>query len=279
MKIGIFNHHSIADKDPAILAQRAEEFGFDAFWLREHPIIPVVTSGPVPDVLAETVDPFIALARASAVTKTIKLGTSICVVPEHNPLLLAKEVATLDHFSGGRFLFGIGAGFIQEGSEIMGVDWEHRWTQTREAIMAMKALWTTEEAEYHGRYYDFLPVRSFPKPAQKPHPPLLLGGRAKNLFKRIVEYGDGWLLPYIPPRSLISPEQIRQGREVLNELASRVGRDPKSIQVVAFAWLPELDTLKAFEEAGADAVRISLETAGEKEALAKLEEIARTVLG
>jgi probable F420-dependent oxidoreductase len=278
MKIGIFNYHSIADKDPALLAQRAEEFGFDAFWLREHPIIPAVTSGPVPDVLAETVDPFIALARASAVTKTIKLGTSICVVPEHNPLLLAKAVATLDHFSGGRLLFGIGAGFIQEGSKIMGVDWEHRWTQTREAIMAMKALWTTEEAEYHGRYYDFPPVRSFPKPAQQPHPPLLLGGRAKNLFKRIVAYGDGWLLPYIPPRSLISPEQIRQGRETLNELARQAGRDPASIQVVAFAWLPEPDTLQAFEDAGADAVRISLETAGEKEALTKLEEIARTVL-
>jgi probable F420-dependent oxidoreductase len=207
MKIGIFNHHSIADKDPALLAQRAEELGFDSFWIREHPIVPVVTSHSVPDVLSETVDPFIALARASTVTKTIKLGTSICVVPDHNPFLLAKEVATLDHFSGGRFLFGIGGGWI-EGSEIMGADWEHRWTQLREAVMAMTALWTKDEAEYHGRYYAFPPVRSFPKPAQKPHPPILLGGYAKNVFKRIVEYGDGWLPPYIPPRSIISPEQI-----------------------------------------------------------------------
>jgi probable F420-dependent oxidoreductase len=278
MKIGIFNHHSIVDKDPALLAKRAEELGFDAFWLREHPIIPVVTSRPVPEGLSETVDPFIALARASAVTKTIKLGTSICVVPEHNPLLLAKAVATLDHFSGGRVLFGIGAGFIQEGSKIMGVDWEHRWTQTREAIQVMKALWTKEEAEYHGRYYDFPPVRSFPKPAQHPHPPLLLGGRAKNVFQRIVAYGDGWLPPYIPPRAILSPEQIRQGRETLNELARQAGRDPRSIQVVAFCWSYELDMLKAFEDAGADAVRIALETVGEKEALEKLEEIARTVL-
>jgi alkanesulfonate monooxygenase SsuD/methylene tetrahydromethanopterin reductase-like flavin-dependent oxidoreductase (luciferase family) len=179
------------------------------------------------------------------------------VVPEHNPLLLAKEVATLDHFSGGRFLFGIGGGWIQEESEIMETDWEHRWTQIRDAIMAMKELWAKDEAEYHGRYYDFPPVRSFPKPAQNPHPPILLGGRAKNVFKRIVEYGDGWIPPYIPPYSVISPEQIRHGRETLNELASQAGRDPTSIQVVAFSWLPDREAVKAFE------------AAGEKEALAK----------
>jgi alkanesulfonate monooxygenase SsuD/methylene tetrahydromethanopterin reductase-like flavin-dependent oxidoreductase (luciferase family) len=191
----------------------------------------------------------------------------------------SHPVATLDRFSGGRFLFGIGAGFIQEGSEIMGVDFAHRWTQTREAIMAMKELWTKEEAEYHGRYYDFPPVQSLPKPVQHPHPPLLLGGRAKNVFKRIVEYGDGWLPPYIPPRSILSPAQIRQGRETLNELARQAGRDPRSIQVVAFCWSPDLDTLKAVEDAGADTVRISLETAGEQEALVQMEAIARMVFG
>jgi alkanesulfonate monooxygenase SsuD/methylene tetrahydromethanopterin reductase-like flavin-dependent oxidoreductase (luciferase family) len=121
----------------------------------------------------------VALARASAVTKTIKLGTGICLIPERNPLLLAKEVATLDRLSGGRFIFGIGAGWLKEETEIMGGDFAHRWTQTKDAILAMKALWTQDEAEYHGQYYDFPRVRSFPKPAQKPHPPIFLGGSAK----------------------------------------------------------------------------------------------------
>ena len=139
MKIGIFNHHNLVDKDPALLAKKAEELGFDSFWLREDAIIPAVTSSLIDDVILATVDPFIALARASAVTTTIKLGTSICVVPEHNPLMLAKAIATLDHFSKGRFRFGIGAGFIPEAAEIMAVDFEHRWTQTHEAVMAMKS--------------------------------------------------------------------------------------------------------------------------------------------
>jgi alkanesulfonate monooxygenase SsuD/methylene tetrahydromethanopterin reductase-like flavin-dependent oxidoreductase (luciferase family) len=192
--------------------------------------------------------------------------------------MLAKVIATLDHFSKGRFRFGIGAGFIQEAAEIMEVDFEHRWTQTREAVMAMKELWTKHEAEYHGKYYDFPPVRSLPKPFQRPHPPILLGGQAKNLFKRIMEYGDGWIAPYVPPDLIISPEEIRHGRETLNELAYRAGRDPRTIQVVAFCWSPDLELLKAFEESGADEVRIALETPTEKEALAKLEEIARKVL-
>jgi alkanesulfonate monooxygenase SsuD/methylene tetrahydromethanopterin reductase-like flavin-dependent oxidoreductase (luciferase family) len=136
MKVGIFHYLSTAYAlDPAVLAKRAEELGFDSFWLPEHPIMPVkaVTpfplGGPIPAFYADLIDPFVGLARASAVTKTIKLGTGICLVPERNPLLLAKEIATLDHFSGGRFLFGIGAGWLKEETEIMGGDFAHRWTQ------------------------------------------------------------------------------------------------------------------------------------------------------
>ena len=162
MKVGLFHYLSTAYAiDPAILAKRAEELGFDSLWLPEHPIMPVTTvtpfplGGPIPAFYADLIDPFVGLARASAVTKTIKLGTGICLVPERNPLLLAKEIATLDHFSGGRFLFGIGAGWLKEETEIMGGDFAHRWTQTQEAIMAMQALWTQEEAAYHGRYYPY----------------------------------------------------------------------------------------------------------------------------
>jgi probable F420-dependent oxidoreductase len=280
MNVGIFHYLSTAYSiDPAVLAKRAEELGFDSLWLPEHPIFPVTTGspfplgGPIPHFYAEIIDPFVGLARASAVTQTIKLGTGICLVPERNPLLLAKEIATLDHFSGGRFIFGIGAGWVKEETQIMGGDFAHRWTQTQEAIMAMKALWTQEEAEYHGRYYDFPLVQSFPKPAQKPHPPIFLGSvTSPNVFKRIVAWGDGWM-----PVG-VSLEQIKHGREALNELAAQAGRDPRSIQIVAFFVPPDPEALKAFEDAGADAALVALETSGEKKALRKLEEIAQRVL-
>ena len=181
------------------------------------------------------------LARASAVTQTLKLGTGICLVPERNPLLLAKEIATLDHFSGGRFIFGIGAGWVKEETEIMGGDFAHRWTQTQDAIMAMKALWTTEEAEYHGRYYDFPPVRSFPKPAQKPHPPIFLGSvTSPNVFKRIVAWGDGWM-----------PVGVDLSRSSMAERPStnwrpKPARDPRSIQIVAFFVPPDPGSATGF---------------------------------
>ena len=185
IRIGIFVFETGESVDTAVLARRAEELGFESFWVPEHAIIPVSTTsswpgaahGIIPDNYARIVDPFVALARASAVTRTIKLGTGICLIPERNPLLLAKEVATLDHMSGGRVIFGIGAGWHKEETEIMGGNFEHRWTQTREAILAMKELWAKDEAEYHGKYYDFPPVRSYPKPDQKPHPPILARGQ------------------------------------------------------------------------------------------------------
>ena len=168
--------------DPAFMAKKAEELGFESIWYAEHPAVPVhsaspfpATGGEIPWTYSHFTDPYIALARASGVTRTIKLGTGITLVPERNPLLLAKEIASLDRFSGGRFLFGIGTGWLREETELMGGDFVHRWTQTREAIEVMKALWTHDEAEYHGQYFNFPLVRSYPKPAQKPHPPLSSG--------------------------------------------------------------------------------------------------------
>ena len=154
----------------------------------------------------------------------------------------------------------------------MGGNFSHRWSQTHDAILAMKELWTKDEAEYHGKYYDFPPVKSFPKPYQKPHPPILLGGTARNVFKRTVEWGDGWM----PSGS--TSEQIKQGRDTLNQLAVRSGRDPRSIQVLAYTAPADREALKAFEDAGADAAVVRVATASEKEALAELEEIASRVL-
>jgi probable F420-dependent oxidoreductase len=280
MRIGISLFSGRQPIDVAVVAQKAEALGFDSLWLGEHPIIPVHSTSPapgssgrsIPDFYSRLVDPFVALARASAVTTRLKLGTGITLVPERNPLLLAKEVATLDYFSKGRFLFGIGAGWNKEETEIMGGNFAHRWTQTQEAIEAMKALWANEAAEYHGTYYDFPLVRSFPRPVQQPHPPILLGGVAPQVFKRIVAYGNGWM----PTRS--TPELIRQGRAVLNELAVEADRDPKSITVLAYIAPAERTQLEALAEAGADAAVVRLESESEAAVPAALEQLAQQVL-
>jgi probable F420-dependent oxidoreductase len=280
MNIGISLFSGRQPLDTAVMAQKAEALGFDSLWMGEHPIIPVHSSSPapgssggsIPDFYSRLVDPFVALAHASAVTTRLKLGTGITLVPERNPLLLAKEVATLDYFSKGRFLFGIGAGWNKEETEIMGGNFTHRWTQTREAIEAMQALWTNDAAEYHGTYYDFPPARSFPRPVQQPYPPIFLGGVAQQVFKRIVAYGNGWM----PTRS--TPELIQQGRAVLNELAAEAGRDPKSLTVLAYLAPTDRTVLQELIDAGADGAVVRIEGASEAEALAALEQTAQQVL-
>ena len=282
MNIGISTFPTDYSTDIALLARWAEELGFESLWVPEHPIIPVKTSSPwpgsadgvIPKAYADIVDPFVALGRASAVTSTLKLGTGICLVPERNPLLLAKEVATIDMYSSGRFLFGIGAGWLKEETEIMGGDFPHRWTQTREAILAMKSLWTEVESEYHGRYYDFPPVYSFPRSVQRPHPPVYLGGMALNVFKRIVEWGDGWM----PNR--VTPDDIRSGRQKLDELAAEAGRDPVSIAISVFGQAADRGLISQFFDAGADRVMVSVETsdADDDAAFEQLGRIAEAVL-
>lgn len=283
MKVGVFLLASEQAADPAVVAKKAEELGFASFWAPEHAILPVhYTSrypaspdGRIPQAVGIIADPFVALARASAATSTIQLGTGVCLVPERNPLLLAKEIATLDYYSRGRFLFGIGAGWLKEETEIMGGDFAHRWTQTREAILAMKELWTKEESEYHGQYYNFPAVRSFPKPAHKPHPPVLLGGSSKYVFKRIVEWGDGWL-----PTGA-SLETIQRGCTTLNELAEKAGRDPKSLQVIAFGQPNQFrsrEELKPLEKIGITHATIWLKRMKENEVITELEDLARSAL-
>ncbi len=280
MNIGISTFPTDYSVDIAVLAKRAEEIGFESLWVPEHPILPVKASSPwpssadgvIPKVYADIVDPFVALGRASAVTSAMKLGTGICLVPERNPLLLAKEVATLDMYSGGRFLFGIGAGWHKEETEIMGGDFAHRWTQTKESVLAMKSLWTEVESEYHGNYYDFPAVYSFPRPTQRPHPPVYLGGMARNVFKRVVEWGDGWM----PNR--VTPEDISAGRQKLNELASEAGRDPESINISVFGQPADRELVSSLFEAGADRVMIRVETAEKDATFAQLDQIAEAVL-
>jgi probable F420-dependent oxidoreductase len=267
--------------DVGAMARTAESLGFESFWCAEHPFIPVHTrsrfpstaDGVIPESYSHFIDPFVALARASGTTTRIKLGTGIVLVPERHPLLLAKEVSTLDLFSGGRFLFGVGAGWLREETELMGGDFDHRWTQTRESILAMKELWTKPEAEYHGKYYDFPPVRSNPKPAQKPHPPVLLGGDAPRVLERIVGWGDGWL----PNR--VTPEQLRERRATLDRLAREAGRDPAAITVSVHGQPADRELIRRFHDAVATRVIVRpATTRSEAEMVAELTRIAEAVI-
>ena len=280
MEVGISTFPTDYSIDIAILAKKAEDFGYDSLWLAEHPILPVNSKTPwpgspdgkIPKKYADTADPFVALGRASAVTEKLLLGTGICLVPERNPLILAKEIATLDMYSKGRFLFGIGAGWLREETEIMGGDFPHRWTQTREAVMAMKELWTTVESEYHGTYYDFPPVYSFPMPTQRPHPPIYLGGHAKNVFKRLVSWGNAWM----PNR--ITPQEIEDGRKQIESLCIESGRDPNEIGITVYGVAADRELLKDFESAGAERAVVSIDSVEEKQAIEQLEDIAGKLL-
>ena len=266
--------------DPAFMAKKAEDLGFESIWYAEHAAVPVhsdspfpATGGEIPWTYSHFTDPYIALARASGATSKILLGTGITLVPERNPILLAKEIASLDRFSGGRFQFGIGTGWLKEETEMMGGDFEHRWTQTREAIEVMKELWTKEEAEYHGRYFDFPLVKSYPKPFQKPHPPVILGGMAKNVLRRVVTHADGWL----PNR--VTPAEVEESRKKLDAMAAEAGRDPKSITISVYGQLPERDIVHSLLNAGADRVVVRPEhVETEKEMGDQLERMAEAVL-
>ena len=265
--------------DPALMARKAEELGFDSIWYAEHPILPVhsespfpATGGEIPETYRHFSDPFIALARASAVTTKIKLCTGITLVPERNPLILAKTISALDHYSGGRFIFGIGAGWNREETTMMGGDFDHRWTQTRESIEALRELWTKDEAEYHGRYYDFPPVYCYPKPVQDPIP-VVLGGHAKKVLSRVIRYGDGWL----PNRA--DPAAVEEGRKILDSLASERGRDPSSISISVYGQKPDRELVQSFLNAGADRVVIGPDhVATDAQMGEQLERIADAVI-
>jgi probable F420-dependent oxidoreductase len=280
MDVGLNMSISTSSIDIAEIAAKAESLGFESIWLPEHPVMPVNSQsrypgsadGSIPDYMSDMADPYIGLARASAVTSTIKLGTGISLIPERNPLVLAGAISTLDRFSGGRFLLGIGTGWLREETEIMGGNFDHRWTQAREAIEVMRALWTQDAAEYHGTYYDFPPVQCNPKPAQEGGPPVILGGNARNVFRRVVRWGDGWM----PTAS--SPEQIAAGRAAIDELAEASGRDPASINVTVFGQPADRQLIGQFEAAGANRVIVRLPSTTGDNVLQEVENIAAAVL-
>jgi probable F420-dependent oxidoreductase len=232
---------------PAHLARLVEEHGFESLWFTEHTHIPVSRRTPwpggaeLPREYSHVYDQLVALSYAAAVTSRIKIGTGVCLVNQHNPIGLAKATASLDRLSGGRFQFGVGAGWNREEMENHGVDPRRRFSSMRERVEAIKAIWTEEEAEYHGEHVDFDPIWSRPKPVQQPHPPVLVGGNGPKVFDRVLAYGDEWF-----PNRVESPEALK---ERIDELRDRAGRH---VPVTFFGVPHERDAVERFGRAGVD---------------------------
>jgi probable F420-dependent oxidoreductase len=222
------------------LAKAAEDLGFDSLLFPEHTHIPTGRrtpypgGGELPKEYSHTLDPFVAMAAAAAVTTTLKVGTGICLVMQRDPITLAKEVASVDHLSGGRVLFGIGGGWNEDEMENHGTDPKVRFKVMRENIMAMKEIWTKDEAEYHGKYVNFDPIWSWPKPVQKPHPPILIGGAGAHTLDRVLDYGDEWM-PIAGRGGDVLGAKIAE----LQERAKAKGRGPIPVSLFGCPAMPE----------------------------------------
>jgi probable F420-dependent oxidoreductase len=249
MDVGLAHFLTDYGMQPAELGRKVEERGFESLMLPEHTHIPVSRDTPypgggeLPPEYSHTLDPFPALAAIAAVTERIKIGTGVCLIIQRDPIVTAKEVATVDQISGGRFLFGVGAGWNREEMENHGTDYRTRFTRMRESVEAMKAIWTEDEAEYHGKIVDFDPVWCWPKPAQKPHPPVLVGGLGEKVLDRVVAYGDEWI-----PNRVKSPEDLAGRIAELHRRAEEAGREP--ISVTVFGAKSEVRLLERLREAG-----------------------------
>jgi probable F420-dependent oxidoreductase len=241
MKFGVTMFPTDYSIGPAELAKAAEERGFESLFFPEHTHIPTSRRSPwpgggeLPMEYSHTLDPFVALSAAATATEHLLIGTGVCLVIERDTITLAKEVASLDFISHGRLLFGIGAGWNLEEMENHGTNPPQRWKLMREQILAMKTIWTQDEAEFHGRFVNFDPIWSWPKPVQKPHPPILLGGDGPHALQRVVEYGDGWT-----PIPVVLKRPLSDWMAELNRLAAEAGRGPIPVTVYGAASRPEV---------------------------------------
>jgi probable F420-dependent oxidoreductase len=255
MKIGVMTTATAEAGDIAAIARETENLGYESLFIPEHPVIPIgfktvpPGGGNLPEHYGRWMDPFIALSVAAAVTKRIKLGTGICLLPEREPLITAKAIATLDIVSGGRVILGVGAGWLKEETEATGAQFGTRWKRLRETVEALRLLWTEPEPSYQGELVNFPALRCDPKPLQKGGPPILLGAHGPKGRERVVRTFDGWC----PVAG--KPESFKREVAELRALAKERGRNPDSLQIMAFIAPGEdgisLDDLKFYNEAGA----------------------------
>jgi probable F420-dependent oxidoreductase len=281
MHLGLCTFVTEYSVDPVSLGRMAEERGFESIFFPEHTHIPATRDTPypgggeLPREYSHMLDPFVALAAAAAVTERIELGTGIVLVIERDPIVTAKEVATLDVISGGRVLFGVGAGWNLEEMRNHGTDPERRFGILRERVEAMRAIWTEEEPEYHGKHVDFGPIWAWPKPVREPHPPVLVGGMGDGALDRVVAFGDEWM-----PNRVGSPEELAGRVEDLRRRAEAAGRG--RIPVRLFGAKAEARAVERLRGAGVDAALFYLPTedAGETErGLDALAAVAAAVRG
>ena len=258
------------------LGKAAEDLGYESLFFPEHTHIPSSRltpwpgGAPLPLEYSHTLDPFVATAAVAAVTTTLLIGTGICLVIERDPITLAKEVASVDFLSGGRFLFGIGGGWNVEEMENHGTRYPVRWKLLRERMLAMKEIWTKDEAEYHGQYVNFDPIWSWPKPARKPHPPVLVGGDGARTLERVIEYGDEWM-----PIGGRGGHHLAERIAELQTMAKAAGRDP--IPVSIFGARPDKETVEHLAEIGVSRVVFGVRPAPAAEVLPAIKRYAEAV--
>ena len=239
------------------IAREAERLGFESLWFPEHMLIPVryqprykrTADGSVPESFAHLPDPFIAAAMAAQATERLRVATGICILPQRSVIATAKAAATLDRQSGGRFIMGVGAGWFPEEAEILGVSFKRRWKMLREGVEAMKELWSRDEASYQGEFVRFPPVRVFPKPVQKPHPPIYLGIHdPKHAPVRVARYADGWCPGDLPV------DHAADAVDSVRRAARDAGRDPGEIEfsvvLTPREGFPSLDDMGRYHAAG-----------------------------
>lgn len=257
------------------LAREAEERGFDSLWVVEHTHVPASRrtpypmGGELPSIYWESFEPFTYLAQVAAVTSKLRIGTGICLVPEHHPITLAKRVASLDALSNGRFLFGVGGGWLAEELENHGVAFKDRWRVLRECVLAMQACWTEQDAEFHGEFVDFDPVWVEPKPVTKPHPPVYIGATSTWAMERIAEYAQGWYPVHVPEFD----ERLAQ----LTEACKQRGRSIADIDITLLTMISSADQLAELKAKGVNRIVLSLPTADATESLQVLDGYANVV--
>jgi probable F420-dependent oxidoreductase len=260
MKFGASMFFTDYSMRPAALAVALEERGFDIVWAPEHSHIPLsrkttfVLGGELPKRYYDAMDPFVTLTAAAMATKTLKVGTGVCLIAQRDPIQTAKLVASIDQVSGGRFVFGVGNGWNQDEMENHGTAFATRHRRARENIEAMKAIWTQSKAEYHGEFVNFDPMMTWPKPVQQPHPPILVGGAFPYSARRAVRYGDGWM----PQTTEGNPTPLTDLIPRFRQMCAEAGRDPEAMDISIGAQPPDADLVRRYQDLGVNRVSTSL---------------------
>ena len=260
MKFGASMFFTDYSMTPAALARALEERGFDIVWAPEHSHIPVsrktpfVMGGDLPKRYYDVMDPFVTLTAAAMATTTLKIGTGVCLIAQRDPIQTAKLVASIDQVSGGRFVFGVGNGWNQDEMENHGTAFAYRHKLARERIEAMKAIWTKTKPEYHGEFVDFGPMMVWPKPVQKPHPPIVVGGAFPYSARRAIRYGDGWMPQVTSSATTPLAELIPRFRQ----MAAEAGRDPAGLAISIGGQAPDIDLIRRYQDLDVERVSVSL---------------------